>query len=416
MNRPAARPSSSRIARTRTRLAIFCVASASVLAACGDTVSPTGDSIAVESTPSTDVAQDVDDTGDSTGPFGDTAVLTAFEGESDSEIWLVEGDGSNLRKITDNSDNDFDASWFPDRSSILFRRSSEAGPGATGLELWVMSPDGSNERRLVEGLEIGGEWTPYSWSPDGNRLVTTGFRPGIDPENNGVGGLYIVDVVTGEASLLVDTDNSDLWPSWSPDGSRIAFVKSGEPEFELYVVNVDGSNLTRLAEGSNIQSLLSWTNDGTTLIAAPFNGDEHQIVSIDVDTNTVTRLGPVLGSSPTISPDGTRIAYWTTGPDFPELWVMNIDGTSPRMVMSPFSEVEGGIQVSPGFGLAWSPDSTRVMSSFVNTLVNPQEDETNVGNFVTELWIIDVSGTQPTIRITDGRGPLSGSVSASWAS
>jgi Tol biopolymer transport system component len=416
MNRAITHPFVNRHLRISPQPMVLIIAAASILSACGDSVSPGSESIPVDSVESTDVPQEVDDTVGTSGSFNDTAVLSAFENESDSEIWLVDGNGSNLRKVTDNNENDLDPMWFPDRSKILFRRFNEEVQGTSFLELWVMNPDGSNERRLAEGLDTGGEWTPYSWSPDGNRLVTSGYLRGVDPENNGVGGIYVVEIETGESSKIIDTDNSDLWPSWSPDGSRIAFVQSATSEFELYVVDIDGSNLTRLAEGYDMQSHLRWTSDGSNVIVAAFQDDEQHILSIDVDSNTVLRLGSAKGSAPALSPDGTKLAFWTSEPGNPELWVMNPDGSSPKVVSAPFAGEDGSIQDSGGFGLTWSPDSTRIMFSFVSTSENLDESDSGPSNSFTNLWIVDASGAQAPIKITNGSGPLNGNVTVSWGS
>jgi dipeptidyl aminopeptidase/acylaminoacyl peptidase len=116
----------------------------------------------------------------------------------------------------------------------------------------VMSSDGTNVQKL-EGVTHVPRLFPPSWSPDSRILAILSSpenSPYLDPWKSNVfknANIYLVDVETGiEWPLLEDSSMSNLYPTWSPDGSQIAFLSNFSGNSEIWVVNVDGSNLRQL--------------------------------------------------------------------------------------------------------------------------------------------------------------------------
>ena len=159
--------------------------------------------------------------------------LDAATGRSD--IWLMNGDGSNQRNLT--ADLPFDLSrgepaWSPDGEWIAFSSSrGTAGPGRGSI--WIMRADGSAKRQLTLNPGNGFDLSP-SWSPDGQRIA---FQRG---------GISIVTVATGEVTNL-GLPGQPIQPSWSPDGRHIAFAwiptEPGAGIWQLYTVRPDGSGM-----------------------------------------------------------------------------------------------------------------------------------------------------------------------------
>jgi Tol biopolymer transport system component len=171
-----------------------------------------------------------------------------FLGEDQrNELYLMDANGSNQVRLTDNEAEDVEPTWSPDGNSIAFTSSRDGNP-----EIYVMSPDGTDQRRLT--TDPAPDEGP-AWSPDGSTILFTSYRDGADPLMLGQGNAEIFTVEPDGAVPVNLTKNPewDGYPAWSPDGSQIAFSINNGVEFDLYVVNADDTGRRRLAGviGSN---------------------------------------------------------------------------------------------------------------------------------------------------------------------
>jgi Tol biopolymer transport system component/uncharacterized protein YjdB len=152
-----------------------------------------------------------------------------------SDIWIMNGDGTNARNLTGDLPADLmrdEPAWSPDGQWIAFTSSrSTAGPGRGSI--WIMRADGSEKRRLTVHPDNGFDMSP-SWSPDGQRIA---FQRG---------GIAIVNVATGGVTYL-GLPGRAIQPSWSPDGRHIAFAwqrsEPGAGDWQLYTVRPDGTGM-----------------------------------------------------------------------------------------------------------------------------------------------------------------------------
>jgi Tol biopolymer transport system component len=140
--------------------------------------------------------------------------------------------------------------------------------------LWVIDPDGGNPRRLTDPAE-GVSERAWSFAPDGSRLAITRARlPALERRAEKTRLVLVNLDGSGEREL----SGSGTDPTFSPDGSRIAYAsardRNGTLNYgdissiatELYVMDADGSNRRRLTRTRNINELApSWSPDGTTL-------------------------------------------------------------------------------------------------------------------------------------------------------
>jgi Tol biopolymer transport system component len=155
-----------------------------------------------------------------------------------TEVYTARADGSGLAQLTDNGIPDFDPSWSPDGSEIVFRRHHDGDD-----EIYVMSSDGSAPRNLTNDPAV--DWGP-EWSPDGRWIV---FNSGRDSYRDLHG---FVMTPEGRRLRRLADDLFIEYASWSPNGKRIAFMsqtwEGPGGDYEIFVMNADGSGVTQLTD------------------------------------------------------------------------------------------------------------------------------------------------------------------------
>lgn len=116
------------------------------------------------------------------------------------------------------------------------------------LEIYVMDADGRNPRRLTaRNIQDG---CP-EWSPDGQSIVFHRLW-------NGKLAIHVMEADGNNQRRLTDNPADDCWPSWSPDGQSITFVSSRNGNEEVYVMDADGQNQSNLTNHPNIDNGPNW--------------------------------------------------------------------------------------------------------------------------------------------------------------
>ena len=119
-------------------------------------------------------------------------------------------------------------------------------------EIYVMNADGSGLKRLTNNADDG---LFPSWSPDGSKM-TFELRTDKNPE------IYVMNANGSERKNLTNDPSRDHVPSWSPDGKKIAFYSLKDGNYEIYVMNPDGSKKKRLTKNRSHDMGPSWSPDG----------------------------------------------------------------------------------------------------------------------------------------------------------
>ena len=204
-----------------------------------------------------------------------------FYGEIDDDqgVYRVSADGSWVSLWSIFSD-DYAPVPSPDGSQIAFV-SRRAG----NVDIYVMDADGSNLHRLTDNSEA--DHSP-TWSPDGTQIAFVSDR-------SGDWNIYVMDADGEDEYLhrLTNNDGYDANPAWSPDGSQIAFMSNRAGDWDIYVMDADGSNLRWLAYTSNYEGYPAWSPDGQKIAFVSNRAgdlDDRYIYVMDADGSNPRRL------------------------------------------------------------------------------------------------------------------------------
>jgi TolB protein len=154
------------------------------------------------------------------------------------EIWVMDADGSDQRWI---GVEGFAAKWSPDGTRFVYV-SSRAG----NYDIYTVQGDGTDERRLTD--TSANEAFP-TWSPDGSRIAFSASTGKFNTiENTRTYEIFVMNADGTGAQQLTNNDVYDDYPRWSPDGRLIAFGsdRSASQHWEIYVMNADGADVRRV--------------------------------------------------------------------------------------------------------------------------------------------------------------------------
>jgi len=252
----------------------------------------------------------------------DTDDLIAFSSDQDGdfEIWVMNTDGSDQRKLTDNDTTDWSPAWSPDGNQIVFISNRDSND-----EIYVMNPDGSDVRRLTQTNDASESFP--AWSPDGLQIS-------FDSDRGGNWDVYIMTFEGADVRQLTDHSADDWISSWSPDSNRIVFESKRDGNYEIYVMNADGSGQKRLTQNADHDGFPSWSPDGLKIAFLSRQAGNYDVYAMDPDGGNVVRLtdDPAEDSSPSWSPDGAQIVFSSQRDGNDEIFTMNADGSNVRQL------------------------------------------------------------------------------------
>ncbi len=278
----------------------------------------------------------------------------------DEQLYLASPDMAQESVLTDLVPAAFPM-WSPDRSRITFvSRPAETYSG--DLSLYVIEADGTGLRKIAEGLI---PYRPPVWSPDGTRIAYTSRNSFAGEAGPNARTVRVVDVATGHETDLTGGMIPDATsPTWSPSGDRLAVIsRPDEPDDSLlrpaavYVLTVATGAITQIGAGQIVDAWrLAWSPTDEALLVysrgarMSYDADRSAVWLVDTRTGTVEDVNPWRArvAMPVWAPDGSRFAIPEGDATLRVGW---LDGREVRIVLpGPIAPV-----------LTWSPDGSTVI-------------------------------------------------------
>jgi Tol biopolymer transport system component/DNA-binding winged helix-turn-helix (wHTH) protein len=319
-----------------------------------------------------------------------TRVVFAWDGGHDgpTDLFVVMSDGGSPVRLTAERGSDRAPVWSADGRRIAFLR-----VGGGRCELRAVSPLGGRSDKLMDCTNP--HWPRFSWSPDGGTLAVS------RAEGAGAmaGHLQLVALATGAARDLTPVSGGahvDGAPVFSPDGRRVAFLRSHSDSVgDVFVVDIADGRVQRLTEDNADVMGLTWSDQGRALVFSSNRAGMYSLWRVPAaggEPELVVGGGRKI-KHPSAVGAGDRIVYEAWNYDM-NLWRAPAGSGSP-LVAAPVAPASDEWTFEPQF----SPDGSRIVFT-----------STRSGSY--ELWLAEASGAGLR-RLTSFGEPFVGS--ARWS-
>lgn len=218
-------------------------------------------------------------------------IVFASTRDGNSEIYIMNSDGSKQMNLTRHPSKDLAPAWSPTGEHIAFNSNRDGTH-----DIYIMDADGKNVRKVFRSLTYR---VSPTWSPDGEKLAYS---------HAAAWNIYVGTIDGGQEERITATNLLGGDPAWSPDSSEIAFILTvGQDNYQLRVFNLQTrAEKVLMPNGEPGRfSHSDWSSDGTRIA---FYWAKKGIYVMDRYGRGLKRLIPN-ASRPTWSPLGDELVY-----------------------------------------------------------------------------------------------------------
>jgi len=258
-----------------------------------------------------------------TGRPGIALTTLAFQSdrEGGQELFLMDYDGHNQRRISGHKSTSGYSDWSPTGDAIAYMSYFSGTPGiylvdiATGNKLPVY-------REGVLNISP-------SFSPDGRNIAfaSAGADSNID--------IYVCERSCSQPRRLTNSNAIDTNPAFSPDGKQIAFTSSRSGKPQIFVMDADGQNTRRISFEGDYNEGATWRPDGQQIAYATRRGNRFDIAvtnMVDLQTRILTSDSKASFEEPSFAPDGQHLVFTSRRGKQAQIFVMNLSGKEWRQL------------------------------------------------------------------------------------
>jgi TolB protein len=275
-------------------------------------------------------------------------------GPLDTDIFIADADGKNVKALLPHPSLDYNASFSHDGKWVLFTSHRNGS-----ADIYRAHPDGTELEQLTNNPSFEDQAV---FSPDGKKVAFVSSR-------TGQADIYIVDIATKEIKNITHHPAGDFRPAWSPDGEWIAFStdrdsKKPRPTFtifhstEIYTVRADGTGLMKRTKRNAYAGSPCWSPDGKQIVFYEAELQQVRNMNTILKTNATTQLAVI-----NVADTTKKIVTKDAGEKIYPRWFADNSmayvtwGENPGIVFSNGKEKLKGEFENP----SWSTDGSKIL-------------------------------------------------------